>query len=268
MNRSIVRVAAESSPSSFRSSGPKTRLRVRYMLFVALLVLLAGCVAPAPGTAIPRTLPCPSLTDTPWADFTFGLDSPSEVASTVVDLWGIEREQIRETSSFMGPILRWRTDVPGGEDDVFYASFHRGQQGPHLKKLAIEWTWPYPTLPQIIDCLGFPDQYIAFRDHQGEKFLLNLALFYTDIGVVARDIGGGWSAGPPKIHTDMLIKEFVLVTPGTAEQMATEMYSYGKEPRHLIYTVCLLKPWPGSIESMEIASDEELDQCGIFRDWE
>ena len=242
-------------------------MRVRYMLFVALLVLLVGCVEPEPGTAVPRTLPCPSPTDTPWAEFTFGVDSPSDVVSAVVNLWGIEKDQIGEFSSAVdpGPILRWRTAVPGGEDDVFYASFHRGQ---HLKKLTVEWTWPYPTLAQIINWLGFPDQYIAFNAVSPEHILINLALFYTDIGVVVRDSGTIWSAGQPKIHTDMLIKKFVLVAPGTAEQMATEMYRYGMEPRHLIYSVCLLKPWPGSTEAMEIASDKEVDQCRVFRDWE
>ena len=267
MNRLIASAAVESAPSSLQPSGPKRRLRIRNMLFVAFLVLLAGCVEPEPGTAVPRTLPCPSLTNTPWAEFTFGVDSPSDVVSTVVNLWGIEKDQIVEHSSAVdpGPILRWVTDVPGGLEDIFYVSFHRGQK---LKKINIEWTWPNPTFAQIIDCLGFPDQYIAFYDIAGEMNLVNLALFYTDIGVVVRDRGVSWGSRPPANHSNVRIHEFVLVTPGTAEQMATDMYRYGKEPRHLIYSVCLLKPWPGSIEAIEIASDEEVDQCGIFRYWE
>ena len=263
MERSIVKAAAESVPSSFRSTVPRRRLRIRPMLFITLIVLLAGCVAPAPGTAAPRTLPCPSLADSPWGDFTLGVDNSSVVVSAVVNGWGIEKDQIEDTSSAPDPrpILRWRTAVPGGEDDLFHASFDKEKR---LKKLSVAWTWPYPTLAQIIDCLGYPDHYIAFKKYS-EKVLLKVVFFYTDIGVVARDEGFGWGDGQLEIERDMLIKGFVLVAPGTAEQMATDIYRYRSGPDHLSDSVCLLKPWPGSIEAMEIASKEEMDRCGVFR---
>ena len=264
MNRSIVSSAAESAPRAFHSSRSKRRWWVRNMLFVGLLVLLAGCIEPAESTAVPRTLPCPSPTDTPWAEFAFGVDSASDIVFAVAETWSIDEDRIGETSSFEGPILRWRTAVPGGEDDVFYASFNRENQ---LKKIEVKWTWPNPTLAQIIDCLGFPDHYIAFEEVGPDHIFINLALFYTDDGIVIRDRGTIWTVGPRRIHTSMKIEEFVLVAPSTAEQMGTEMYRYGQEPKHLIYSVCLLKPWPGAVEAMEIASDEEVDQCGVFRDW-
>lgn len=263
MNRSTVGIAAGSAHSPLNSSRQKSRWRVRYII-LGLLALLAGCIEPVPGASVPRTLPCPSLADSPWAEFLFGIDSPSEVVSAVVDIWGIHEDRIGEMSSVEGPILRWRTDVPGGQDDIFLASFNRKHQ---LKKIKVKWTWPNPTLAQIIDCLGFPDHYIAFEEFGPEHIFIKFALFYTDDGIVIRDGGTIWTVGPPRIRTGMKIDGFVLVAPGAEEQMGTEMYRYGQEPNHLIYSLCLSKPWPGAVEAMEIASNEEVEECGVFRDW-
>ena len=57
---------------------------------------------------------------------------------------------------------------------------------------------------------GFPDQYIAFYDIAGEMNLVNLALFYADIGVVVRDEGVSWGTRPPSNHSNVRIHEFVL----------------------------------------------------------
>ena len=218
MNRSILKPSVKSTTRFFHFSGPKPHLGARYFFTFALLVLLTSCIEPD-SSSVPRTLPCPSIADSPWAKFRFGVDSPSEVASTAVDLWGIERDQIGELSSAVdpGPILWWRTEVLGGTEDNYYASFHKGQ---HLKKIKVEWTWPDPTFAQIIDCLGSPDQYIAFYDLTPEVTTLNLALFYSDIGVVVRHNGAIWGDELPKIHPNLRMARFVLVTPGTAEQIA------------------------------------------------
>ena len=264
MERSTVKTAAESVPGSFRS----TMSRRRPILFIALIFLLAGCIAPAPGTAVPRTLPCPSLADSPWGDFTLGVDNPSDVVSAVVKGWGIEKDQIEDTSSAQDPrpILRWRTTLPGGDFDLFHASFDKEKR---LKRLGVAWTWPYPTFAQIIDCLGYPDHYIAFKTYW-EAISLNVVFFYTGIGLVVHHDGYSWGEGQLEIEHDMRLNGFILVAPGTAEQMASDIYRYRtgiylyrSGPEHLSDSVCLLKPWPGSIEAMEIATVEEMERCGV-----
>lgn len=265
MERSTLKAAAESVPGSFRTTAPRRRLWSRPMLPMALVVLLAGCVAPAPGTAVPRSMPCPSLADSPWGDFTLGVDDPSDVVSAVVKRRGIEEDQIEDMGSVQdpGPILRWGTALPGGAEDLFHASFDEEKR---LKMLSVAWTWPYPTFGQIIDCLGHPDHYIAFINYS-EAVSLNVALFYTGVGLAARGDGIGWGNGQLEIERGMWFDGFVLVAPGAAERMAADIYRYSSGPEHwhLRDSACLLKPWPGSIEAAEIASVEEVDRCGLFR---
>ena len=43
--------------------------------------------------------------------------------------------------------------------------------------------------------------------------------------------------------------------------MAATVYGYGFDPRIYIDEVCVWKPWPGSIEAMQAASDEEMARC-------
>lgn len=48
----------------------------------------------------------------------------------------------------------------------------------------------------------------------------------------------------------------VFVSPGAAEEMAATVHGDGFEPRTYIDQVCVLKPWPGSIEAMQVASEK------------
>ena len=88
-------------------------------------------------------------------------------------------------------------------------------------------------------------------------------LLYTEDGLVVRHVDTIWSFESSGIHPNMRMDEFVVVSPGTAEQVATNLYSYGNEVRYHARAVCLLKPWPGSIKAMEMASEEEKIQCGV-----
>ena len=219
---------------------------------------------PPPPPLVPRSFSCASFTESLWEEFRFGVDSPDDVVSTVARLWEIERDQVQFMLTISEEVYmaRWRSSTIVGAGGAYEASFQDDQK---LGKISVTWGNPRPTLSQIIDCLGFPDHYIAFYDQTVEALYLSLALLYADNGIVVRHYAFSGSTEVPRIHPDMRMERFVVVPPGTAERVATDMYSYGNEvPRH-VRSVCLLEPWPGSIEAMKIASDEEKNRCGFFR---
>ena len=131
----------------------------RNALFLMLLVILTGCTLPP----VPRPFSCASFTESRWAVFRFGVDSPDDVVSTVARLWGIERDQVQFMLTISEEVYmaRWRSSTIVGAGGAYEASFQEDQK---LGKISVTWGNPRPRLYQIIDCLGFPDHYIAFFD--------------------------------------------------------------------------------------------------------
>ena len=225
------------------------------------VVLLSGCTLPPPST-LPFS--CSSFTESLWEEFRFGVDSPEDVVSTVARLWGIEREHVQVNLTASGDEVwnvRWRSSATVGALGEYLAWFQDDQK---LGKIRVKWGNPRHTLSHTIDCLGFPDHYSAFYDVSGEVEYVHLALLYTDNRIIVRHEAPSGSPDSPDIHPDMRMDRFIVVAHGPAEQIVTDMYSYGYEVRYHARAVCLLKPWPGSIEAMEIAAEEERIQCGVF----
>lgn len=240
-------------------------LRKRIVLYATLLLTVTGCAVPPPpprASSTPPTFSCASFTELLWSEFRFGVDSPDDVVATAVRLWGIDREQVRVKLKINEDVssVWWPSSAvvgPGGTHQFWFPSDQK------LAKIRVEWGYPKPTLAQVIDCLGPPEQYIAFFVNGPHGIYLSLALLYPDIGIVVRHFDIVWGFEPLKIHSNKRMEFFVVVPPGTAEQVATHMYKYGQEDRQHAQAACLLKPWPGSIEAMEIASEEDKILCGV-----
>ena len=246
-----------------------TYVRERVALRLAIVFIVAGCTVPPPPPvpSTPRSFSCASFTESQWENFRFGVDSPDDVVAAAARLWGIERNQVHARMQLEGELvgdkvfdMRWWSDATVGSGGHYQAWFQSDQK---LAKIRVEWGYPKPTLAQVIDCLGPPEHYIAFFENGPHGIYLSLALLYPDIGIVVRHFDIVWRYEPLKIHPNKRMGFFVVVPPGTAEQVVTEMYSYGNEDPYHVRSVCLLKPWPGSIEDMEIASEEEMIRCGV-----
>ena len=93
-----------------------------------------------------------------WQEFGFGTDSPTDVISSVVNLWDIDSDRVRvvELSS---EDLRVKWGDIQGELGIDYSALFREER--QLIKVDVRWH-PSPTLAQVIDCLGFPEYYAAF----------------------------------------------------------------------------------------------------------
>ena len=90
---------------------------------------------------------------------------------------------------------------------------------------------------------------------------MSIDLWYTGKGFVV----GGYSLHggdlPPVIRPEYRMGNFVATTPGDLEQMISTMY----DPTPAVFAkfLCPLRPWPGSIEAIEVESFLENPRCEV-----
>ncbi len=239
-----------------------TRRGVRVAIpFAFLLILFLMC-----GTYLlpPLPFPCANFTETYWSEFNFNVDTPDEVASNVFRLWGIENSKLDRYEDIWGNLigLRWlsiRLNKPFG----FYTAWFR--EGV-LQKIDVEWTpLPMPSLSQAVECLGAPGYYIVYYGMAPDGHNINLDLLYTEKGLVVRYVSLFTTFLMPELpeefHPRMRIEGLAVVAPGAPEQMVPAVYSTGNVGGGYVHNACLSKPWPGSIEAMEIVPRQEFISC-------
>jgi len=224
----------------------------RHVLVVLLFPIFTGCYPSAPVTAIgtPPPFSCGNFTEPYWQEFRFGVDSPDEVIETVIRLWGINREQFMLSEAARYDVLHVRWEDSQGER-VYSARFRKGEFHQVLVRFQLGRK---PTLSQVIDCLRSPEYYAAYEALGVEKDSFVLALLYPEKGFEIFHISFG---ALPKSTTDLparLIDDLFVVAPGPPEQMVRDVYSYGHLPSVHAWGLCVLRPWPGSIEAIEIES--------------
>ena len=234
--------------------------RGRHALVIALALFfsLTACYVPespiVEGT--PPPFSCARLTESHWAEFRFGVDSPDDVSATVSRLWHIDKDQIH-----FQPLVKEKLLVtwPGDTNVILnarYSALFREER--QLTKVDVRWDRSRlpPTLAQVIDCLGFPQYYEAvYTPGAGEApYQLRLALWYTKKGLVVIHESFHHIDQLPAIHLKQQMNSFTVVAPGDLEQMVPNAYTIGDDPDVQAYGLCVLKPWPGSIEATEVES--------------
>ena len=224
----------------------------RVAFAVLLIFLLAACAHP-----LPLPFSCANFKETYWAEFNFGVDSPTDVASTAARLWGIDLDSIRVVEQQRRAVTNvgWLDRKIYGTLGAFNSWIREGV----LIKFESLWQYPTPTLSRAIDCLGEPEHYIAFTVVAPDNPFLHLDLVYPDRGIVVHYFGG-YTAEP--IHPDMQIVYMSVVASGATEEVVQATYSIGAfERQQFGYATCLLKAWPGSFEAIEVASSRDFFQC-------
>ena len=221
----------------------------RHTLFVAFLFILAGCYASPPEIyATPPPLSCAAFTESRWQEFGFGVDSPDDVVSTVVRLWDIDKDEVlleKLSNSQFDTI--WRD----GNARLGYSAYFRANR--QLTKVTATWGNPQPAFGQVLDCLGPPEYYQAFYRQEPEARSLNLGLWYLEKGFVVGGNSIHYLAPPPEaLMPGFRMDYFIVIAPGTPEQMVPNVYTVGDDPRVREHGLCRLRPWPGSIDTMEI----------------
>ena len=240
-----------------------TRKNIHRALGVALFLFL---ILTWSGAYVPPPLPfsCANFTESYWPEFNFNVDSTDDVASTVYALWGLEKERLWPFWDEDNPYgITWISFKLTGPIGVYTAWFRDGI----LQKIDFERSIPLPrpSLSQVVNCLGAPEYYIVYYTLAPEANNINLDLLYPEKGIIVRYVSPFTSLLipelPEKFHPYMRMRDMSVVAPGTPEQMLPVAYSIGIVGGGFAHNACLSKPWPGSIEAMEIVPLEEFSYC-------
>ena len=189
---------------------------------------------------------CAKFSASRWQEFRFGVDSPADVFATVVKLWGHDKGQVvvDETVNVGSLSLRWHD----AKEEIHYVATFVGGQLDRIDVLFV----PVPTLAQVIDCLGPPDYYIA-NGGPGEEST-GLQVWYVEQGFVAN--GHVFHTFPWQKPLEAIPSGFGMyafhVFPAGIEQIARR-FNYVDGDGDPI--MCILEPWPGSIEAIEIREE-------------
>ena len=222
-----------------------------------LLERLMVFILPDEGYEAPGPSACARLSLSRWQEFRFGEDFVLDVVATVIRLWDIDRDMIeggrRRTGGFF-PVTWWDNEKevyhtaafsPGGKLERVF-----GGMGPGL------------TLAQMIDCLGPPDYFSAYRGPY--LATTELELYYIEEGFsVSGDFDHRYPGRePPERISPEFGMSLFEVYPQTLEEIA-DRYREVDDDGNL--ELCILRMWPGSIEAIEIDGEigrERPARCG------
>lgn len=233
----------------------ETVQKCRYALGIFSILTLAGCVSPPPP---PRLTPyppftCDSFTESYWQEFSFGVDSAydvDDIVAKVVELWELDSAQVQiKPWSEKGAAIQWQVEFHDGADPRYSAHFHEDSK---LSSVFFKWWNRKPTLAQVIDCLGVPEHYAAYYEQGVEKRHLNIDLWYVDKGFVVQGYSFHGQDQPPEIRSEYRMSSFNATVPGDLERMLSTMYDL--KPIVFAGFLCIIRPWPGSIEAIEVES--------------
>ena len=246
----------------------------RLALPLTFLFLLAGCGRTYPSPFVqgtPQPLSCGIFTDSRLQEFSFGVDSPADVTSAVVNTWGIGQDQFRFTDLYGGVLrLEWRDSRSGRQTD-HWAYFGKERR---LERVEVSWS-PPATLAQVISCLGDPDLYNAHYGPSHHEAHFELVLWYADEGIFVTHDHLTITSSRTPLKPAQQIDGFLLVDPERPEQTLSSLlpsmgYADTDNPGIQAYLLCLLREWPGSIEAAEatgVTSYDDNTRCKSVTYW-
>ena len=248
---------------------------------ICVAFALAGCVAgqlpPTDLTPTPTPPPfrCDRFMQNDWREFQFGVDTPDDVVARVVEKWGIDKDDFGIMWDPPSYWVSWEEGI-----DFFWSNRQKAVFDTREKLMHIVVNWSrrissMPTLAQVLDCLGTPDYYSAALVEDGWNHWFKFDLWFMEQGLFVQgsfNVKGGASptgaeAFPTAIRpetlmgsiaTHALLGDVIAVAPTQdIAQMVSDVYGTSL----LAWELCLIRPWPGSIEAIEILSYEEYLRC-------
>ena len=231
----------------------------RSALAVAFLLTLSSCYdftsdSPADFLIPPPRISCAIFKESLWQEFGFGVDSPTDVVDTVTLLWGSVDETLVEIQSWRSGL--WSVDWVHHGDGVEARYSAQSGKERKLSEVRVDM-YPQPSLAQIIDCLGAPQSHSATLVPDFEP-QLSLALWYVEKGFVVSGVSFDRQVQLTAFQPDFRMTTFSVVPSGSLEEMVSDLYHRTVQT----YILCTLRPWPGSIEAIEVESFlEENPRC-------
>lgn len=233
-----------------------TSVWARFAAMSAVLLSAMGCAdiggygPPSPVvTGTPPPFPCAVVKETSWDKFDFGADGPDEVEGTVVKMWAIDKAQVQQLEAYPeehrhSVQVRWESADGSAK---FIARFREGG----LQTITIVLSSD-AALTQILDCLGDPGYYAAYTTADVEDAFLSLSLWYEERGLAVfhESLVSRHSDEAPLLKPALRVALIEVVESGDPEAVVAAAHDW-EGPDKRDFVLCVLKPWPGSIEAME-----------------
>ncbi len=214
------------------------------------ILLLAGCFQPQQDLAHYPPFTCDSLTEPYWQEFNFGVESDDmweDIVARIIELWDLDNSHLKIEKSDRGADAWWQVIFPDGADPRYRALYDKELR---LTTIFFKWWNRKPTFTQIIDCLGLPEFYAAYYEWGVEAYGLNLDLWYVNKGFVVHGYSFHHEEQPPSIGPEYRMQHFNATLPGDLERMISYLHISVAHS----YVLCTIKPWPGSLEAIEVES--------------
>ena len=227
----------------------RMRIPGRIALLSVLLFVLAACGVQESFTVAgtPRPLSCDIFTDSRLKEFSFGVDSPSDLASTVVDAWDIGQDQFQFENLRDGVLQLGWNGSDTARNMTYSAFFDKDRRLGH-----VDVTWSPPaTLTQVLDCLGTPRLYSAAYGPSHHEAIFYLDLWYPDRGYSLHQSFYTRVTPLHPVEPAFRIDGFRVSAPTRPEQMVSSIYTAGSYPLSAAASLCQLRPWPGTLEAVE-----------------
>jgi hypothetical protein len=141
-------------------------------------------------------------------------------------------------------VVDWNAD-----SGRYYALFREEK----LTKIDIDWHGMKPTIGHILRCLGPPDFYHAIY-RQDRQRNIQVALWYVEKGAVFDGYAVYTQPESPKITSEFELGRMTVAKPSRIDEMVSDVYSVSYAPAVYAYALRILKPWPGSIDAIEVDS--------------
>lgn len=225
------------------------RRAVRFPPLLIFLFILAGCGVQESFTVheTPKPLSCAVFTDTRWKNFSFGVDSPSDVTASVVDAWEIGQDQFQFQNLYDGSLqLDWEGS-DSARSMTYSASFDKDRRLEHVD---VSWSSP-ATLTQVLDCLGNPRLYSANYGPGHHEAILYIDLWYPDRGYSLHQSFYTRVTPLHPVEPALRIDAFRVSAQTRPEQMVSSIHTPGAYPLFTAASLCQLRPWPGRLEAVE-----------------
>jgi hypothetical protein len=223
-------------------------IAMRKVIPLLLILVLAGC--------IPMLQPqrdCDEVSAVQLRGLFAGQYSVDQFRAWAARTYGISAEEVQ-----VEPASKEKDDwsIHWAMAGATYAA---GLRGSKVLGAGVTYGSNPPSADRVLSCLGAPGEYRAAFDKMVEASQLSLDLLFPAQGILAS--GARFAAfnqrQPPPLNENFAVSSFVVVPPGSAEQVLRQVYG-GLSNDQYEKVVREFKPWPGDWENLQIQIDPAI----------
>jgi hypothetical protein len=208
--------------------------------FLAMLLIIGQIASACHGPLISPTgqpTTCDELSEADLVGESMGVMSDEEAQRWIFERYGVQASVGADYGSHHS--LYWRTD----------GKYYSMLLGDDRTSLGMVWETGFPTVQQVLDCLGEPEYYRAYLDPTPGPIFTQLILLYPSQGL---SFGVTLFEPVEAFEVTAPVKSVGYSKFGSIEEviLASAIIEPGSEQFNRIFAS--VKPWPGSLDRIVV----------------